>query len=406
MTTSDPSKSSDEELSSVDLRKRVKIDSTVSDDHLEAERQISDDEPQRRPSTMDNAPERRASSATDATGCTGLSELPIDIMKSNRSSGASSMNARKSGTSSQDLGLFAGQGSFASTPARRARTPSGYQTTPLRDMRCSCSCLDWLAHALTQASTRYAQQRRPRRIFLVRHGQSLGNVDSTAYGRIPDNKVPLTDEGHEQATSAGEALARLIGEDESILALVSPYLRTIETLVDIRKGLGDRVKKVIHEPNLREQDFGNFQDPDQMNGSIKERQRFGRFFYRFPHGESGADVYSRVESFMSSLFRHMDNPNRAVHNNMLIVSHGIVMRMFLMRFFRWSVEEYERVYNPDNCAIWMLVANKGGEYSLVATPDDPHISAPVAGVGGQLMSLESRMSRCHNRTEASRVDDL
>jgi type I restriction-modification system DNA methylase subunit len=36
---------------------------------------------------------------------------------------------------------------------------------------------------------------RPFRIFLVRHGESLGNVDETAYQRMPDAKIPLTQRG-------------------------------------------------------------------------------------------------------------------------------------------------------------------------------------------------------------------
>ncbi len=47
---------------------------------------------------------------------------------------------------------------------------------------------------------------------------------------------------------------------------------------------------------LREQDFGNFQDSD-MAMNMRERQRFGRFYYRFPNGESGADVYDRLTIF-------------------------------------------------------------------------------------------------------------
>ena len=40
-------------------------------------------------------------------------------------------------------------------------------------------------------------------------------------------------------------------------------------------------------------DFGNFQDAEGKQKEKAERLRFGRFFYRFPNGESGADVYDR-----------------------------------------------------------------------------------------------------------------
>ena len=40
------------------------------------------------------------------------------------------------------------------------------------------------------------------------------------------------------------------------------------------------------------QDFGNFQDMEGKEREKTERLRFGRFFYRFPNGESGAGALS------------------------------------------------------------------------------------------------------------------
>lgn len=54
---------------------------------------------------------------------------------------------------------------------------------------------------------------------------------------------------------------------------------------------------VQEDVQLREQDFGNFQDIEGKKREKAERMRFGRFFYRFPNGESGADVYDRITNF-------------------------------------------------------------------------------------------------------------
>lgn len=54
------------------------------------------------------------------------------------------------------------------------------------------------------------------------------------------------------------------------------------------------------EVQLREQDFGNFQDAALKAAEKSERLKYGRFFYRFPNGESGADVYDRCEPCMST----------------------------------------------------------------------------------------------------------
>lgn len=98
---------------------------------------------------------------------------------------------------------------------------------------------------------------------------------------------------------------------------------------------------------------GNFQDLATRETTVSERKKIGRFFYRFKAGESGADVYDRVSSFMDSLYREMDNclmPN----NNVLIVSHGLFMRLFLMRFYRWSVEKFHTLENFSNCGYCIL----------------------------------------------------
>lgn len=102
---------------------------------------------------------------------------------------------------------------------------------------------------------------RPRRIILVRHGESLGNVDETAYTQIPDSKICLTEKGWKQALKCGHDIRELIEGDHSddwkVYFYVSPYNRTLQTL----RGIGiafdrERIAGVREEPRLREQDFG------------------------------------------------------------------------------------------------------------------------------------------------------
>merc|ERR1739848_226710 len=40
------------------------------------------------------------------------------------------------------------------------------------------------------------------------------------------------------------------------------------------------------------------------------------------------------------------------------------MRIFCMAYFRWTVEEFEQVWNPSNCEIWMLEKAPDGRYEL------------------------------------------
>lgn len=105
----------------------------------------------------------------------------------------------------------------------------------------------------------------PKRIILVRHGQSEGNLDSSAYSTIPDHKIPLTPQGIQQANLAGENIRRVVSDDGScrnwkVYFYVSPYDRTRSTLREIGRSFAkSRVIGVREECRVREQDFGNFQ---------------------------------------------------------------------------------------------------------------------------------------------------
>jgi hypothetical protein len=133
-----------------------------------------------------------------------------------------------------------------------------------------------------------ARFRLPRRIVLLRHGESLGNVKESVYRVIPDWQIPLTERGKLQAREASRRIVELLGAGQAVI-YYSPYTRTVETLDQILEAIPpEQVCIVQEEPRIREQDFGNYQD-NTMQDIKKERARFGRFFYRFPEGESGAD---------------------------------------------------------------------------------------------------------------------
>jgi broad specificity phosphatase PhoE len=223
--------------------------------------------------------------------------------------------------------------------------------------------------------------RRPTRIILVRHGESEGNVDSNTYSHVADSKIQLTEAGITQAKKCGDEIRALIQKDSSgrenpdwrVYFYVSPYQRTLGTL----KGIGRAFAKqhilgVREEPRIREQDFGNFQQRERMKVVKDIRSRFGRFFYRFPEGESAADVFDRVTSFLESLWRDIDMNRlnrdigyKSTDLNLVIVSHGVTMRVFLMRWFKWTTEQFELLNNPQNCEVRVMQLGQGGEYSLL-----------------------------------------
>jgi broad specificity phosphatase PhoE len=193
-------------------------------------------------------------------------------------------------------------------------------------------------------------------MILLRHAESLGNVDELAYTRIPDHALPLTDKGEREALAMGPEIARLL-DGERPAVYVSPYLRTRETLrlLDIEVSC----ERLLPEPRLREQDWGNLQDPADQEIQKARRNEFGHFFYRLPFGESGADVDDRVAGFLSDLRMRDERHPETV----LIVSHGLTLRLLCRRLFGWSIELFESLSNPGTCE-YRVLEEQDGKWSL------------------------------------------
>ncbi|CCF59540.1 hypothetical protein KAFR_0H01300 [Kazachstania africana CBS 2517] len=124
--------------------------------------------------------------------------------------------------------------------------------------------------------------------------------------------------------------------------------------------------RIKDEPRIREQDFGNYQDINSMQDVLKKRASYGHFFFRFPQGESAADVYDRVASFQETMFRHFEErQSKKLRDVIVLVTHGIFLRVFLMKWFRWTYEEFESFTNvPNGCMIVMELDEQLDRYIL------------------------------------------
>lgn len=209
-------------------------------------------------------------------------------------------------------------------------------------------------HSTSPGSTPQDYRILPKRIILVRHAESEGNVNNQAYTYLPDPQVPLTKNGWRQALEAGMMMKK-VASDTKLFFYTSPYLRSKQTYEGVSEAFGiSKIAGVQEEVQLREQDFGNFQDAEGKRREKAERMRFGRFFYRFPNGESGADVYDRMTLFEDHLVRDINAGRFAGDTSLVLVTHGLAARIFLMRWFHWTVDQFMRVYNPPNAVPLVL----------------------------------------------------
>ncbi len=223
---------------------------------------------------------------------------------------------------------------------------------------------------------------------MVRHGESLGNVDKKVHLTTPDHAIGLSETGHQQADRAGKFLASYFRDNviskmkvtESFRARIwaSPYKRTRETADGIEKHL--KALPSIYGPNhhnisrrehinLVEQQFGLFDGLEDQelkdhfpveHAHYDKAERFeGKFWARMPLGESRFDVAVRVHQAFGTFYRDYE---RYGINNIIIVAHGVTNRAFVMQWLHKPFEWFEAEANPQNCSIRMLNGSQDAGY--------------------------------------------
>ncbi len=187
---------------------------------------------------------------------------------------------------------------------------------------------------------------KPKNIIILRHGQSEANIDKGLYEFNPDHLMKLTEAGKKECIECGKKLKTIL-DNKRITVWNSPYSRTRQTTNIVLSQIENSEVRIKEDPRLREQEWGNFYTLDQAKRENEERKRHSYFFYRIKEGESGADVYDRISTFLETLYRDFKTDDWT--EIILISTHGITALIFLMRFFHWNYEDYETADRFLNC---------------------------------------------------------
>ena len=175
------------------------------------------------------------------------------------------------------------------------------------------------------------------KLFLARHGVSLGNIDKSEYFRTLDCDIELAPDGVSQALEAGHNINSLCNNATFIGNLFcSPYTRATQTANEIRKvtNINNYVENVL----LHEREWGGLRDI--VNSGQKNDGHFN-FFYRPFNGESFSDCYQRVVLFDNWL--KLNNTEDAI-----VVAHGEFNKLYCMHLLGWPIKEFERWKTPRN----------------------------------------------------------
>ncbi|ROI05897.1 MULTISPECIES: 2,3-bisphosphoglycerate-dependent phosphoglycerate mutase [unclassified Chryseobacterium] len=171
------------------------------------------------------------------------------------------------------------------------------------------------------------------KLFLVRHGQSLWNLENRFTGW---QDIDITETGIEEAKKAGIALK---GEKIDI-AFTSVLIRAQHTLSIILDEIGNPNIPVIKDKALNERSYGNLEGLNKAETAQKygdEQVHIWRRSYDVvpPGGESLKDTYNRVIPY----FEREIVPLLKQGKNVLIVAHGNSLRALIMYLEHLSPEE-------------------------------------------------------------------
>ena len=225
------------------------------------------------------------------------------------------------------------------------------------------------------------RQRWPSRLWIVRHGQSAGNVareaaDAAGHSMIDiavrDVDVPLSDLGHRQAAAVAHWFAALPEAEQPEVIIASPYVRARQTAAAICEAIGGLCgeRGPVVDERLREREFGIFDRlttagiAERYPEHAEHRALLGKFYHRPPGGESWADVILRLRGAVDTISLHQAD------RRVLIVCHQVVvlcLRYILEEMDEAAILAIDKEAGVLNCGVC--------EYEF--EPDDARDCAPI-----------------------------
>jgi broad specificity phosphatase PhoE len=159
------------------------------------------------------------------------------------------------------------------------------------------------------------------RLILVRHGQSVGNVDKRLDTRPPG--AELTPLGREQARAFADAATPRPG-----LLLHSVATRAVQTAAEISAVVDVPAREVtgIHEVQVG--DLENRNDDQAIEGfnAVYQRWLEGERDVSMPGGENASQVLDRYLPVLTELrTRYLDEDDWT--SDIVVVSHGAAIRL-------------------------------------------------------------------------------
>lgn len=191
------------------------------------------------------------------------------------------------------------------------------------------------------------------RVFLVRHGQTLWNIEGRAQGH---SDIELDVVGLEQAKRLATAVPAGLHTFSSDLKRAHETARAVS-------------HRITLDIRLRERGFGQLEgQPFDELHRIATSSGKSLIEYVPPGGESFLDVWSRLSTFTAELVEHDDDQ--------VVVTHGGTCALLLAQLLRGRPET-SRSFRFGNTAVTELQRRPDGTFLMVRYNDTSHLDVPA-----------------------------
>lgn len=203
----------------------------------------------------------------------------------------------------------------------------------------------------------------PASLWVVRHGESAGNVardaaEAQGLERLDlshrDVDVPLSDLGRRQAQALGRWIAEQPEQERPTVVWTSPYVRARQTAEIALEAAGAGGVPVVVDERLREREFGVLDGltrkgiTAQYPEESERRALIGKFYHRPPGGESWVDVAQRLRAVLDEI--RIDARGERV----LLMGHQVVVlltRYVVEGMDERTVMDIDAETEVANCAV-------------------------------------------------------
>ena len=216
-------------------------------------------------------------------------------------------------------------------------------------------------------STSAAKSTENTRIYVIRHGESVGNLHRICLGHTD---LDITELGMKQAEKTAEALS---GVDFAAI-YASDLIRAVHTAEPHAKMRGLDVNT---SPDFRELYFGNWENASVL--MLKEkfheqfmigwRQNFGTF--TAPRGESVVAMAERMEEGLKRIAKEHRG------KNILLTSHAAAIRALWGKISGYAPSEWADAYPFPTNASYSVVEFDGERLIPVSYSNDSHLGELV-----------------------------